>query len=138
MKHIKQFENYDDGKKYWSVSTKNPEYKISIDKLPMDKHTAEVWKHAAGTLSARNSLQATSPPSMNIFKKISLDEEIYRKIFIYTNGKEWIWLDPNSEYFNQHLSFYGYENAKFMGEITITPEEIEEYKIQQTANKYNL
>ena len=44
---------------------------------------------------------------------------------IYSNAWQWSELDYNS-------------TAKYMGEIEITPEEIDEYNMKQSAKKYNL
>jgi hypothetical protein len=114
MKHLRAYEN-NTSKKYWKIRIDGPYLKFSCKKLGISRrvrHEFEMSLYEVGT---------TEP-----------------YIYILNNNGEWNWnwieTDENSD--NSRNWLEGYE---YMGELDLSDsKEVQEYELQQTANKYNL
>jgi hypothetical protein len=115
MKHLKTYEKLRI-RSYWLLSTNDYEFEIGLEKLNCPKEKIK-----------------------NFINNKNISKNYY--VFICCNSGEfdvedqWGWMPYKNE---QYDDFYERHHFKYMGKVEITPEEIENCKIKQTANKYNL
>ena len=109
MKYIKTFEDIN-SEIYWKISTEKYYYEASLIKIGLPEDKMKYW--------------TTIVP----IEFESSDKKIY--IFYEESlTKIWCW---------ENLKYRLRGNEKYMGEVEITPEEIEIEKLKEKINKYNL
>ena len=114
MKHLKTFEN-DNNIIFFLIETKTPNFEISLNKINISKYDIT-------TIFLKNK-------SISSYKEIYIRGKYKNNIFVDIG---WIRGDQEGkEYFINK----GYE---YINKIAVTLEEIEQYELEQTANKYNL
>jgi len=115
MKHLKYFEttHKDMYYRYWKIPTTEPYLTISLNKIPNCKINKQ-----------------------DVYRRINSDDALYNDNYIYiiqdtssdNNNLSWYWSDDNSK-----VKYF-----KYMGEITITDDDIKKYNLENDTNKYNL
>ena len=122
MKHIKLFEDYvamtspviiKPGRRSWLVRVDYPYLETSLEKIG----------YVFDVINTTDDIREYAEAHNNI-----------EKILIYT------FIDKNKMFwsFSYQQNNVILRNYEFMGEVEVTPEDIENWKIKNTANKYNL
>ena len=122
MKYIKLFENNEYKKlgKFWKIKIRNSPRKtvnnieVYFDKIGMDEANIKFWK-----------------PMLKFIGDINDPKRDNYRFFIKDEPGEWTHGSVGT--FNKIVDDYDY-----MGEVTITRDDIENYRMKQTASKYNL
>jgi hypothetical protein len=112
--NFKLFEKFDIIKKEWLVETKRPNLEIALRKIGYDKSDEEL-------------IRFTKKIRYDCRIKFNRLKKVYITLF-YSVSDNKIW-DSTT------LKFPEYD---YMGEIEISPEEIEQYKLEKNVIKYNL
>ena len=122
MKYIKKFENNTD-KDLWLIRTDEPYLEISIDKLNLPQKQKDY-------LLNNQYIKGEKKYYNDDNKLIKI-----KKIYVIDANKDiehyYLW-DPQNE------EEIGLKDYIYRGEVEVTPEDIENWKIKNTANKYNL
>ena len=116
MKYIKKFENVDfKNDVYWIV---NPKYRFDVImyKMNMSEENIDIF----------NKLLSDDKFDFNKSNKICI---------VYHEGNNWFSWD---EYNKESLDWFKRHRYKYMGDLNVTPEEIEKYEIEKQTRKYNL
>lgn len=114
MKYIKLFEDVQIS--CWMVSVKKPNLEISLEKIGVDSSDLKFKNFIKDIRRAARSYRESGT------KKMMINKSVYYS---------------NKDIFFAYSTFR-YSEYEYMGEIIITPEEIENWKIKQVTNKYNL
>lgn len=115
MKYIKTYEIHENKNKYWKVRTDSPYYEISLKNIGMSKDEEDTF------LKLRDNNNFQNRPVIYIeywFDRPNTRESPY----VWTHGS----LENETE------------NPTYMGEVEISPEDIEEYEIITNSKKYNI
>ena len=116
--NFKIFEKFDLIKKCWAVETKRPNLEIALRKIGYDKSDKELKKII-------QKIRYISKRRNNNSKKVYITL-FYTVPSPHSDNKIWDFTT---------LKFPEYD---YMGEVEITPEEIEQYKLKKITAKYNL
>ena len=126
MKYIMKLENFTNQKLYWRIPTNKQEFFISTSKIGMPKSIQnKFWEN-----------QVHSEFNDYIYiNHNNLDDYANFKSFTPQQIKEWEWgwmtYEDGENYYKKHK----YVSMK---DIEITPDDIEKYKMEEMANKYNI
>lgn len=119
MKYIKKFEN-NVSYQHWIISLKMPDFLLSLKKIGFLEKDIIYWLNLFKNDTFTEGRKYPDRKTITISKNKNI------------GGFTWYWY-PKRE--SDHLS-------EFMGEIVITPEEIQEYfndiEIKKNVQKYNL
>jgi hypothetical protein len=119
MKYIKKFENLNDTQIFYLIETKMPNFEIALNKIKM----SEKWKKHCLT-------NVYSFIEYYGYDKILLIVSIGKDIYDTLNYSYMPYSEKNMSYYNKL--------CKYMGEVEITPEDIEKYELEKKSEKYNL
>ena len=119
MKYIKKFEDLDVTKIFYLVDTKMPNFEISLNKIGMDEEWKKHW--------------LTDVYSFIEYYK-------YDKIILIVSLEKdrFGMLDYSYEPYSEKEMNYYNKRAKYMGEVEITSEDIKQYEVEKSAEKYNI
>lgn len=124
MKYIKTYESLKENTKYWKMPINEPHLTIALKKLQV-KYNCDITIHDL----YHNYISS---------KKSKFGKELYIICIDFysekTNQMEkfWYWDSPNL------LSKIKYKHYKNMGKVEVTDEDVEQFNIEKTSNKYNI
>jgi hypothetical protein len=113
MKYVKKFEGNYNYEIYWKVQIKKYYYEVSIRKIGIFGDNYNYW--------------IDEVPKQ--FKKDKYDEIFIFKVFNSDGTISWCW---------EELDYNFLERSKYMGEVKITVEDLQNEKIRQKSEKYNI
>lgn len=121
MKYIKKFEYIKYIGEFWILNTDEPIFEISLTKIGVNRKRIDEFLNSE---------------MYKCYKKICgsltyncVDDKIYG-----LNYFNFDWM-PGDIYGKE---YYESNDFKYMGEVIVTGDEIEQYEIKKNANKYNL
>jgi len=129
VRYLKKFENLVQGEN-WKISLHSPEFYISLKKLGMNDKDFERWSHLYKN-GVFYKVQRNSPKLEYIIVEKYLHGDGYGG-FTWTPIDSWVFTDGD----------FNVPRFKYMGEIIVTPEEIEKWndniEMINNTKKYNL
>lgn len=119
MKYLKKFESMALIKKIWVVKTSTPEFEISLDKIGIPEDNQEII-----LFNVKYKMKQNRSKMKNAEYVIISYSPSHHTQFGWNNIEEKLFYIRN-----------GYVKMK---DIEITPKDIEQWKIENDANKFNL
>lgn len=130
MKHLKYFEYQQEEykKPLWIIKTDQPYLDISIDKLNLSPQQKKY-------LLDNDYINHRRPYTESNGDIIKFDKIYIRATNKIEDASYW---DYYQNGFEEDITSQTRDNMDFKGEVEITPDDIKEWEINNTANKYNL